>query len=120
MVLLETQSASSFLSLQASPSIVPISRSRRLGCRRMLAASCTIWIIDSSCRAWRPRWGIFCAAIVLAVQALGQQEADHVEILVVMRRQPARVSERLIGGPLPLQLLGRSQKCCRCEEHGRS
>src|SRR5437764_1380762 len=52
-----------------------------------------------------------CINVVeILMQALGQQEADHVEIFIMAGNQPARVCQRFFGGPRALQLAGSVDK----------
>ena len=45
--------------------------------------------------------------VEILMQALGKQKADDVEILVVMRRQPASIGAGLFGGRMSGQRPGR-------------
>src|SRR5271166_3010732 len=56
--------------------------------------------------------------IEVLMQPLGQQEADHLEILVVVGCQPARVLKRFFYRPLTIQLLRGGEKSGGSEEHG--
>src|SRR5581483_1564570 len=56
--------------------------------------------------------------VEILVQFLGKEEADYVEILIMMRRQPARIGLRLrdvVGGG---QRLGRTNEVRGRQEHG--